>query len=92
MVRRWGFFASCLSTWCSPSAIYNACLKRAACGLLEIQDAKNRHFVTIAQLCRAVSSQLRRVATVGKNLLNADTSCTYPHDMVNFGLLTAEIC
>ena len=27
-----------------------------------------------------------------KNLLNIDTSSTCPHNMVNFGLLTAEIC
>ena len=27
-----------------------------------------------------------------KNLLNIDTSPTCPHNMVNFGLLTAEIC
>jgi len=27
-----------------------------------------------------------------KNLLNADTSSTCPHNMVNFGLLTTEIC
>jgi len=27
-----------------------------------------------------------------KNLLNADTSSTCPYNMVNFGLLTAEIC
>jgi len=27
-----------------------------------------------------------------KNLLNTDTSSTCPHHMVNFGLLTAEIC
>ena len=54
---------------------------------------KNRHFGTIAQLCRAVSSQLRHVSTIGKNLLNIDTSSTCPHNMVNFGLLlTAEIC
>jgi len=36
--------------------------------LAEIQDAKNRHFGTIAQLCRAVSSQLRHVSTIGKKL------------------------
>ena len=29
--------------------------------------AKNRHLCTIEQLCRAVSSQLRRVSTIGKN-------------------------
>jgi len=27
-----------------------------------------------------------------KNLLNIDTSSTCPHNMVNLGLLTAEIC
>jgi len=27
-----------------------------------------------------------------KNLLNTDTSSTRPHNMMNFGLLTAEIC
>jgi len=27
-----------------------------------------------------------------KNLLNTDTSSTCPRNMVNFGLLTAEIC
>jgi len=27
-----------------------------------------------------------------RNLLNIDTSSTRPHYMVNFGLLTAEIC
>ena len=38
---------------------------------------KNRHFGTIAQLCRAVSSQLTHVSTIGKkNLLNIDTSST----------------
>ena len=53
---------------------------------------KNRHFGTIAQLCRAVSSQLRHVSTIGKNLLNIDTFSICPHNTVNFGLLTAEIC
>jgi len=28
----------------------------------------------------------------GKKLLNTDTSSTCPHNMVNFGILTAEIC
>ena len=27
-----------------------------------------------------------------KNLLSSDMCCTCPHNMVNFGLLTAEIC
>ena len=37
-------------------------------GSLQIQDAKNRHFGTIAQLCRAISSQLRHISTIGKKL------------------------
>ena len=53
--------------------------------------AKNRHLGTIAQLCRAISSQLRHVSTIGKNLLSSDTSSTSPDNMVNFGPLTAEI-
>jgi len=59
---------------------------------LKIQDAKSRHFGTIAQLCRAVSSQLRHVSTIGKNTLNSNTSSMCPHTMVNFGLRAAEIC
>jgi len=53
---------------------------------------KIRHLCTIARLCRAISSQLRHVSAIGKNLLNTNTSSTCPHNMVNFGLLTAEIC
>jgi len=30
---------------------------------------KNRHLRTIAQLCRAVSSQVRDVSTIGKKLV-----------------------
>ena len=30
---------------------------------------KNRHFGTIAQLCRAISSQIRHVSTIGKKLV-----------------------
>jgi len=37
-------------------------------GSLEIQDAKNPHFGTIAQLCRAISLELRHVSTIGKKL------------------------
>ena len=45
---------------------------------------------TIAQLCRAISSQLRHVSTIEKNLLSSNMSSTGPHNMVNFGLLAAE--
>ena len=51
------------------------------------------HLGTIAQLCRAISSQLRHVSTIGKkNLLSSNISSTCPHNMVNFGPLMAEIC
>jgi len=46
--------------------IQNACLKCAARSSLEIQDAKNRHLRSIAQLCRAISSELSHVWTIGK--------------------------
>jgi len=46
---------------------------------------------TIAQLYQAVSLQLRHVSAIRKNFLNSNTSSTCPHDMVNFGPLTAEI-
>jgi len=59
-----------------------------------MQDPKsrqNRHLGTIPQICRAISSQLRYVSTIGKNLLNSNISSTCPHNMVNFGPLAAEI-
>jgi len=47
-------------------------LKCAARGSLEIQDAKNRHFGTIAQLRQVISSELRHISKIGeKNLLTA---------------------
>jgi len=46
--------------------IKNAGLKCAARGLLKIQDARNRHLGTIAQLSLAISSQLRHISTIGK--------------------------
>jgi len=61
-----------------------------------IRVAKNRHPGTIAQFCRAISSQLRHVSTIGKNELSSNISSTCPHNvvnhnMVNFGPLAAEI-
>jgi len=55
---------------------------------------QKRHLRTIAQLCRAMSLQLRRVgllvSTIGKNV-KQHISSTRPHNMVNFGALAAEI-
>ena len=73
--------------------ISNTRLKCAACGSLEMQDARNRPKFTIAQLCWAISSQLWHILTIGKkNLLNSSISSTCPHNMVNFAPLMAEIC
>ena len=54
---------------------------------------KNCHLITIVQLCRAESSQLRHMSTIGKKLLNSNVSSTCSHNMANlFGPLAAEIC
>jgi len=61
----------------------------------KMQDQKIRQkyaIWAIAQLSRAISSQLRHISTIEKNALNSNTSSTHPDNMVNFGLLTAEIC
>ena len=75
--------------------IWNAGLKHVARGSLKIQDAKmrqkNRDLGTIPQLCRAISSQLRHISTIGKKLLSSNIASICTHNMVNFGLLTAEI-
>ena len=55
------------------------------------QKWRKRHLGTIPQLCRAISLQLRHVSTIGKNLLSSNIFPTCPHNMVNFGLLAAEI-
>jgi len=52
--------------------------------------AKNRHLGTIAQLCQAISLQLKHVSTIRKNLLSSNMSSRCSQ-MLNFGLLAAEI-
>jgi len=54
-------------------------------------DAKNCHLRTITRICRAVSSQLRHVSTIGKKVVKQQYLATCPHNMANFGPLTAEI-
>jgi len=43
------------------------CCKRLAGNTGRKNDANKRHLSTIARLCRAVSSQIRHVSTIGKN-------------------------
>jgi len=65
---------------------------RLAANTGRTNDAKNRHLCIIAQLCRAISSQLSHASTIGKNLLlSSNISPTCPHNMVNLGPLAAEI-
>jgi len=52
---------------------------------------QNRYLRTIAQFCRAISSQLGHVSTIGKNLLSSNISLTRPYNIVNFDPLAAEI-
>jgi len=67
------------------------CCTRLAKNTGRKKVAKNGHIGTITQFCRAISSQIMHVSTIGKNLLSSNMSSTCPHNMVNFGLLTAEI-
>jgi len=66
------------------------CCARLAGNTGRKKVAKNCHLGTIAQFCRAISSQLRHVSTIGKKLANTSSTCA--DNMVNFGPLTAEIC
>jgi len=67
------------------------CCSRLAANTGRKKVAKNRHLGPIAQLCRAISSQLRHISTIGKKLLSSHISSTCPQNMVNFGPLAAEI-
>jgi len=67
------------------------CCWRLAANTGRKKVAKNRHLGTIAQLQRAISSQLRHASTIGKKLLSSNTSSTCSYNMVNFGPLLAEI-
>ena len=73
--------------WCGLSANFRCrsetCCTRLAENTGRKKVAKNRHPGTIAQLCRAISSQLRHVSTIGKKLVKQHMSSTCPHNMVN---------
>ena len=94
---------SAVAEWMSTILLHNGvalvriecrsemCCIRLAGNAGRKNDAKNRHLGTIVQICRAESSQLTHVSTIGKNFLNNITSSTCPYNTVNFSLLTAEI-
>jgi len=67
------------------------CCTRLAENTRRKTSPKIRHLGTIAQLCRAVDSQLKHISKIGKKLLNSNISATCRHSMANFGPLTAEM-
>ena len=69
------------------------CCMRLAANTGRKKVAKNRHLGTIPQLCRAISSQLRHVSTIGKKFVKQQwLPYMFPQlNMVNFGPLAAEI-
>ena len=83
-------------TRCGPSTNSECrseiCCMRLAGNAGPKKSPKIRHLGTIAQLYRAISSQLRHVSTIGKKLLSSNISSSRcPHNMVNFGLLAAKM-
>jgi len=68
----------CFHTWCGLS-VNLGCRSEMCC----TGFAENTGCSTIAQLCLAISLQLRHLSTIGKSVLNGNTSCTCPHNMVN---------
>ena len=82
-------------TWCGLSANLECksemCCTRLTGNTGRKNDAKNRHLRTTAQLCRAISSQLRHVSTIGKNVLSSNIASICTYNMLNFCPLAAEI-
>jgi len=81
----WPYSANleCRSKMCCTWLAWNAGPKKSP---------KIHHLGTIAELFRTISSQLRHISTIGKNLLNANIFPTRPYNIMNFGPLAAEIC
>jgi len=67
------------------------CCTRLAKNTGRKKSPKIRHLGTVAQLCRAISSQLRHISAIAKKSLDSNISPTSPHNMVNFDPLAAEI-
>ena len=75
-------------TWCGLSAnlecMSEMCSTRLAENTRPKKVAKNRHLVTITQLCRAISSQPRHVLTIRKKLVKQQY---LPHMSSQYGEL-----
>jgi len=83
-------------TWCVLSANLGCrsetCCKRLAENTGDKKSPKICLLGTIAELSRAISSQVRHILTIRKKLLNNNISRTRFHNLVNLGRLAAEIC
>ena len=81
-------------TWCGLSPTLSCrsetCCTRLAAKTICKKIVKNRHLGTIAQICRARKARTVRIDN-RKNVLSTNISPTCPYNMVNFGLLAAEI-
>jgi len=75
-------------TWCGLSVNLGCrsetCCIRIAGNTGRKNSPKIRNLGTIAQFCRVVSSQIRHISTIGKNLLN---SSTLLHTSLQYGEL-----
>ena len=83
------------STWCGLSANLR-CRSEMCCAWLAVNTGhkispKILHLRTIAQICRAVSSQRRHLSTIGKKLVKQQYLLHMSSQYGNFGPLTAEI-
>jgi len=69
-------------TWCGLSGNLGCRSEKCCTWLAENagrkKSPKSRHLRTIVQLCRAISSQLRQISTIGKNLLSSNISSRCP--------------
>ena len=87
----------CLShfhTWCGLNANLGCRSETCCTWLAENRTqkvAKNRHQGTIAQLCRAIFSQVRHVSTIGKKLVKQQYVLHMFPQYSELGPLAAEI-
>jgi len=86
------YFGTCCGLSANLECMSEMCCTRLAGNTGRKNDAKNRHLRTMPQHCRAISSQLRHISTIGKSVLSINISPTCPKNMGNFGPLAAEIC
>jgi len=66
-------------------------LQQAPCSIFQTCILNSHYGHAMCRSMVDISSQLRHVSTIGKNLLSSNISSTCPHNMVNFGPLAVEI-